>query len=266
MLDIYESAMPDTDSKPTGTQSIGRAAAVLRALALRSQSGARMADIARETGLERPTAHRILQGLIAEGMASQNEDTRRYHLGPFIYELGLLAEPRFHLRELARPAIDLLADQTGDTVFAAVRGGNDALCVERKAGSFPIKAFTVDVGSRIPLGIGCGGIAMLAALPEEEAESILAYNAPRLAAYGDLTASQLAELVAAARSRGYAVNPHRAPGIAAIGMAVRRADGSLAGSISIAAIESRLPPERSEKIARLLRTEIRKIEKMLRAS
>lgn len=39
-----------------------------------------------------------------------------------------------------------------------------------------------------------------------------------------------------------------------------------AASISIAAIESRLPPERIEKIARLLRTEIRKIEKMLRAA
>lgn len=253
-------------AKPSGTQSIGRAAAVLRALARRSQSGARMVDIVRDTGLERPTAHRILQGLIAEGMASQHEATRRYHLGPFTYELGLLAEPRFHLREMARQAIEFLADQTGDTVFLAVRGGNDALCIERKAGSFPIKAFTVDVGSRIPLGIGCGGVAMLAALPEEEVESILGYNAPRLAEYSDMTAAQLAELVTAARSRGYAVNPHRAPGIAAVGMAVRHADGGLAGSISIAAIENRLPPDRIENIARLLRNEIRKIEKNLRVA
>lgn len=258
--------MKNDVTKPNGTQSIGRAAAVLRALALRSQSGARMADIARETGLERPTAHRILQGLIAEGMASQSEVTRRYHLGPFIYELGLLAEPRFHLREIARQAIEFLADQTGDTVFLAVRGGNDALCIERKAGSFPIKAFTVEVGSRMPLGIGCGGVAMLAALAEEEADSILKFNAPRLAEYGDMTVAQLAEFVAAARSRGYAINPHRAQGIAALGMAVCHADGGLAGSISIAAIESRLPPERIEKIAPTLRAEIKKIEKMLRSS
>lgn len=44
-------------------------------------------------------------------------------------------------------------------------------------------------------------------------------------------------------------------------MVVRYTDGGLAGSISIAAIESRLPPERIEKIARLLPTEVRKIEK-----
>jgi DNA-binding IclR family transcriptional regulator len=258
--------MKGSISTPAGTQSIGRAAAVLRVLALRSQSGARMADIARDTGLERPTAHRILQGLIAEGMVSQHEITRRYYLGPFIYELGLLAEPRFHLREIARPAIEALADQTGDTIFVAVRAGNDALCIERKAGSFPIKAFTIEVGSRVPLGIGCGGVAMLAVLPEEEARNIQEHNAARLAEYGDMTAAQLAELVKEARSRGYAINPHRAPGIAAVGMAVRHADRRLAGSISVAAIESRLAPDRVETIARLLRNEVRKIEKTLRAS
>ncbi len=246
---------------PAGTQSIRRAAAVLRALAQRSQSGARMADIAREAGLERPTAHRILQGLIAEGLARQQPGTRKYHLGPFVYELGLLAEPRFHLREMAQLAVEAIAEQTGDTVFLAVRGGNDAICIERRAGSFPIKAFTVDVGSRIPLGVGCGGLAMLAALPEEETRSVLEHNAPRLASFSDMTADELSSLAAQARRRGYAVNPNRAPGIVAMGMALRNPDGGLAGSISIAAIESRLPPERIEKIARLLRGEIRKIEK-----
>lgn len=252
----------DADAiKPAGTQSIRRAAAVLRALAMRTQSGARMADIVRETGLERPTVHRILQGLIAEGMACQQPTTRRYHLGPFVYELGLLAEPRFHLRDLARQALESLAEQTGDTVFLAVRSGTDALCIDRKAGSFPVKAFTVDIGTKIPLGVGCGGLAMLAALPEEETQSILAYNAPRLASHGELTASELAELVVAARKRGYAVNPRRAPGVIALGVAVRNPDGGLAGSISIAAIESRLTPDRIEKAARLLRGEVRKIEK-----
>jgi DNA-binding IclR family transcriptional regulator len=236
----------------------------LRALAQRSQSGARMADIARDLGLERPTVHRLLKALMIEGLARQDPTTRRYQLGGFIYELGLLAEPRFPLRELAGPSLALLAEETGDTVFVAVRGGNDALCIERKAGSFPVKAFTVDVGSRIPLGVGCGGLAMLAALPEEEATSILDYNAPRLPDFTALSADELARLVVAARERGYAVNANRAPGIIAIGMAVRNPDGGLAGSLSIAAIESRLPPERLERAARLLRGEVRKIEKAIR--
>lgn len=244
-----------------GVQSIRRAASVLRTLAQRSQSGARMVDITRETGLIHATAHRILQGLIAEGLASQNPATRRYHLGPYVYELGLLAEPRLALSGIAEQSVDLLAERTGDTVFAAVRAGGDALCIRRKAGSFPIQAFTIDVGARIPLGVGCGGLAMLSALPEEEAESIMAANAPRLASFTSLEPQALVRLVGEARVRGYAVNASRAPGVVAVGVAVRGPDGALAGSLSVAAIESRLSTERIEHVARLLRAEARRIEK-----
>lgn len=244
-----------------GVQSIRRAASVLRVLAQRSQSGARMVDITRETGLIHATAHRIVQGLMAEGLASQNAATRRYHLGPYVYELGLLAEPRLAFGGVVEQAVDVLAERTGDTVFAAVRAGGDALCIRRQAGSFPIKAFTIDVGARTPLGVGCGGVAMLAALPEEEAATIMAANASRLSAFTSLEAPELARLVAEARVRGYAVNTSRAPGVVAIGVAVHGADGVLAGSLSVAAIESRLPPERVEQVAKLLRTEARRIEK-----
>lgn len=244
-----------------GVQSIRRAASVLRVLAQRSQSGARMADISRETGLIHPTAHRIVQGLIAEGLASQNAATRRYHLGPFVYELGLLAEPRLAFGGVVEQAVDVLAERTGDTVFAAVRAGGDALCIRRQAGSFPVKAFTIDVGMRMPLGAGSGGLAMLAALPEEEADTIMSANTERLSAFTSLNAPTLARLVAEARERGYAVNTSRAPGVVSLGVAVHGADGVLAGSLSVAAIESRLPPERIEEVARLLRAEARRIEK-----
>jgi DNA-binding IclR family transcriptional regulator len=255
--------MNEASARPAGTQSIHRAAAVLRALALRSQAGARMADIALETGLERPTTHRILQGLIAEGMAYQHPGSRRYMLGPFLYELGLSAEPRFHLKDLARQALQVLAEKTGDTVFLAVRAGPDALCIDRKEGGFPIKVFPIDVGTRIPLGVGVGGLAMLSALPEEEARSVIEYNTPRLANFGELMAPELSALVAATRKRGYAINQNRAPGVAAVGVALRNPDGGLAGSISIAAIESRLSAQRIDEVARLIRTEARKIEKTL---
>ncbi|QTL04088.1 IclR family transcriptional regulator [Aquabacter sp. L1I39] len=249
------------DGEAGGTQSIRRAASVLRVLAQRSQSGARMVDITRETGLIHATAHRIVQGLIGEGLARQNPATRRYHLGAWVYELGLLAEPRLALSDMAGAAVERLAEKTGDTVFAAVRAGGDALCIKRAAGSFPIKAFTIDVGARIPLGIGCGGLAMLAALPEEEANAIMASNGPRLPQFGDLGVEAMARLVAEARARGYATNLSRAPGVVAVGVAVLNPDGGLAGSLSVAAIESRLSPDRVDQVARLLRAEARRIEK-----
>lgn len=252
--------MNDTNVKPAGTQSIQRVAAILAALSSRSQSGARMADIAAETGLERPTVHRMLRALVAEGMARQDERSRRYFLGPFVYELGLTAAPRFRLRELAQKSLERIAAETGDTVFLAIRSGPDALCIERKEGGYPIKAFTVDVGSKIPLGVGVGGMAMLSVLPEDEAHSVMEHNSPRLSQYGDIKPAQLRRLVSEARERGYAVNLRRAPGIVAVGVAIRGPGGALAGSVSLCAIASRLPAERLDKIARLLKTEARSIE------
>lgn len=255
--------MPDQDRKPTGAQSLHRAAALLRALARRNQVGVRMSDVTAELGLERPTAHRLLKALIDEGLARQDPDTRRYYLGSFVYELGLLAEPHFPLREVAAPSLKHLALISGDTVFMAIRAGNDALCIDRHAGSFPVKAFTVDIGSRIPLGAGCGGLAILAALPGDEAAGIMARNASRLSGYTSLTPDELTALVSRTIEHGYALNRQRAPGVVALGVALRNSDGGVAGSISIAAIESRLPQERIEYLIGLIQIEVRKIEKAL---
>lgn len=255
--------MSETEGRASGAQSVHRAAAVLRALARRNQVGIRMTDLAKELGLEHPTVHRLLKALVAEGLAQQDPTTRRYGLGSFVYELGLAAEPRFPLKDLVAPSLRFLAAETGDTAFSAVRAGNDALCIDRQAGSFPVKAFTIEVGGRIPLGVGCGGLAMLAALPPDEADAVMAFNAPRLSEFTDTTSDELAALVSDARRRGYAFNPRRAAGVIALGMALRDADGGIAGSVSIAAIEKRFTPERVEPVLRLVQGEVRKIEKAL---
>lgn len=253
------------EAKPSGTQSIHRAVLVLKALSQRSRAGAKMIDIARACGLEHPTAHRILQGLTSEGLAYQDLNTRRYFLGPVVYELGLAAEPRFRLKDVAAPSLDRVAEHTGDTVFLAVPSGPDALCIDRREGSYPIKAFTVDVGTKLPMGIGVGGMAMLAAMAEDERRHVLAQNMPRLPQFGDMTPHQLLGLVQAALQTGVATNLNRAPGVAALGVAILSPQGGIAGSLSVAAIESRYPPERATAVGKLLQAEARAIQDKLAA-
>src|SRR5450759_1725931 len=78
-----------------GTQTIQRASLLMRLLASRSRSGLRLADVVQDSGLEHPTAHRILKGLMAEGLVMQDAGSRRYLIGPLVYELGLAAAPQF---------------------------------------------------------------------------------------------------------------------------------------------------------------------------
>ena len=48
-----------------------------------------------------------------------------------------------------------------------------SICSARALGDYPIKALTLDVGIRRPLGVGAGGLAILCALPEAEADEII---------------------------------------------------------------------------------------------
>jgi DNA-binding IclR family transcriptional regulator len=64
----------------SGTQVVQRVAALLRSVSARNRLGARLIDLCTEVNIERPTAHRILQGLVSEGLIRQDETTKRYFL------------------------------------------------------------------------------------------------------------------------------------------------------------------------------------------
>ncbi|MCL4744241.1 MAG: IclR family transcriptional regulator [Burkholderiaceae bacterium] len=261
--------MADTTiRKPVaGTQSIERAAQVLRVIASRNSTGLRLVDISRHAKLERPTAHRILKCLMAEGMVRQDSRTHRYFLGHLVFELGLAASSSFNLRDICRPALERLAEKTGDTVFLTIRSGYDAVCIDRKEGSFPIKALTLDVGTRRPLGVGAGGLALLMSLPEQAVDEIVSANALRLGAYNDLTSRSLMNMINRCKELGYAVNDvHITPGASSVGLPIRSRFSEPFLAISIGAISSRMSAERQEEIASLIGLEVAQLEKSLEHS
>ncbi len=114
-------------------------AALLRSVSARNRLGARLIDLCTEVNIERPTAHRILQGLVSEGLIRQDETTKRYFLGSMIYEMGLAASPRTNMRDLCHAHLQQIAQATGDTVFLTTRTGFDGVCIDRAEGAFPIK-------------------------------------------------------------------------------------------------------------------------------
>lgn len=250
---------------PSGTQSIQRAAQLLREVAAGNRTGLRLVDLAERSGLEKPTVHRILQSLIAERLLVQNPQTRRYHLGQAMFELGLTAAQHFNLPDLCRPSLMRIAERTQDTAFLILRSGSDAVCVERIDGAFPIKVYTLNVGDRRPLGPGAGSLAMLSSLPSEEIGRIIEYNGERLKPYGGLTRQRLRSQVARTREQGYAHYEGVAgvEGYSAVGVAIRGAAGDPVASLSVSAISSRLAGQRLQEVVGLLRSEAAEVEKLL---
>lgn len=235
-------------SGPSGTQSIERVVGMLRVVASRGRHGMRLGDVTAATGLPSSTCFRMLQRLEREGMVERHPVTRKYALGPLLYELGLLARPRFQLAERCEETLAALAERTQDTVYLSERRGLEAVCSARALGAYPVKALTLDVGIRRPLGVGAGGLAILCALPEAEADEVIEAHAERYPKLSTLTAERVRQAVAEGRDRGYAfLDAAVYPGTAAVGVVIPA--GSPVAAISVAAISSRLDGKRRQVVA-----------------
>ena len=242
----------------SGTQSIQRAILILKEISAYGRNGMRLVDIANTMHLERPTIHRIMRGLMSQGMAVQDAKTKTYRLGPAVYELGLAAVHYHNLREICQPTLRNLAHRTGDSVFLTLRSGMDSVCIDCIEGNFIMENRTLDIGGRLPLGVGAGGLALLLQLGDEEIQAVMATNAPRFLLFRSLTDTRLRKAIELSRKVGYAVNDEDVlPGVAAIGAPIVDSGGTCYAAISIAGIASRLQKPRRDRLAELLLKEVR---------
>lgn len=243
---------------------IERAFQLLRLLAASGKRGQALTPLAQAARLPPSTVHRLLRRLCAERMVTRDEAARRYMLGPLAFELGLAVAERFDLREPCRPFLRELALEVGDTVYLTVRSGDESMCADRYEGPSPIRVFTLDVGSRRPLGLGAGGLAMLAALPAPEREAVLGRVAGRVSEQGNLPEDELRAAVEDCRAAGYALIRSRITfGVSAVGVVIQNSFDQAVAAISVAAVDVRMSPERIKELVRSLRYQKKRIEAML---
>ena len=130
-----------------------------------------LAELARRTGLPKPTAHRMLAELAQWNVVERTPGGIR--LGMRLFELGQLAPLQRGLREAATPFLSDLFEATHETVHLAVPDGLDVVYVQKLAGRN---------GPRIPSRIGgrmpayCTGVgkALLAFAPPERLAAVVA--------------------------------------------------------------------------------------------
>ena len=246
-----------------GAQSIKRALAVLRYVASRPD-GVRLRDVARDCGLNKATCHRILAALVEEGFLRFGDDGLAYGLGPEALAFGWSARARQDIPALARPGMMRLSEKSADTVFLSVRSGHEAICIAREVGSYPIKTLTLDVGSRRPLGVGSGSMALLAFAPPSEFASILDAVEPRLGAMPAFSRTILERLAHETRRLGYFFNEDMVfEGMSAVGVPVLGRDGTAIAALSVAAITPRMGEARRAGILQLLIDEARHLPRAM---
>ena len=247
-----------------GTQSIGRALRILKFAASRGE-GVRLRDVTTRFGLNKTTAHRILSALVASGFLREVDRTGAYGIGREAEIIGWVGRSRQSIRSVAQHSLSRICQETGDTVFLSVRSGVESVCIDRQEGSFPIKTLTLDIGSRRPLGVGSGSLALLSACRRDEIDDLLMKTQPLLVDYPRLTLELLRGQVLETTLQGYSFNDERVmPGMSAVGVAVLDAEEMPVAALSVAAITARMAPERRDMIVSLLKNEAVAFSRRLR--
>ncbi|KAA5611421.1 IclR family transcriptional regulator [Rhodovastum atsumiense] len=239
---------------------LARPFALLRQVAQAGPGGARLSTLADAAGLPRPSAHRLLRALVAEGAVDYDPLGKVYTLGIELFVLASRAGSPLGLREIARPVLLRLTASLGETLFLLVHNGYDAVCIDRSAGPLPIRSFTGDIGGRVPLGIGQGAAAILAFLPGPEQDEIIRYNLPRMQQYGSFDEASLRAELARVQQDGHAEGAAGLiPGMAGVGVPIRDRGGRVVAALSVGTTTDRLTPERRAVMAMLLKREAAEI-------
>ncbi|WP_024668360.1 IclR family transcriptional regulator [Pseudomonas syringae] len=248
----------DRNSAPAevGVGAVSRLFAVLRCLGECDEGGDRVTQLAQRVGLSQPTTHRLLRSLMDEGMVEQDLLSKRYRLSIEFFALAARAGNTGNLRDVVRPSLLRLSASLGDSLFLLARSGFDAICLDRSEGPYPIRTFTGDIGGRVALGVGQGSLAILAFLPEDERETVIAYNLPRLKDFHLYDEVFLRSEVENVRRLGYAGrNTGALPGMAGLAVPILDRNGRAVAALSVATITDRLGPDRLMTVVELLKRE-----------
>ncbi|WLH03139.1 IclR family transcriptional regulator [Pseudomonas beijingensis] len=253
---MIDSTDRNNEKGEVGVGAVSRLFAVLRSLGDTVEGGERVTQLALRIGLSQPTTHRLLRSLMDEGMVEQDARSKRYRLSLEFFALAARAGNTGNLRELVRPAMLRLSASLGDSLFLLARSGFDAICLDRSEGPFPIRTFTGDIGGRVALGVGQGSLAILAFLPEEERDTVIQYNLPRLKDFHLYDEVFLRSEVENVRTLGYAGrNTGVLQGMAGVAVPILDRDGRAVAALSVATVSDRLGPDRLPTVVDMLKRE-----------
>jgi DNA-binding IclR family transcriptional regulator len=182
------------------SNSVLRAATLLRLLAEDPSSSWTLAEIARRADLSYASAHSVASALEEMGFVRRHPRTRTYTLGPALIALGAAARRGYRVVDDALPEMERLSRDLGLGCLASARVGDDMLMLAVTGPPQPFGS-RVQVGERVPIAPPLG----LAFIAWADAATIDAYLdlSGRTLTAGERR--QYLEALALVRERGYGV-------------------------------------------------------------
>lgn len=219
-------------------QVIDRAAHLLDALAAETDSMS-LKVLSAETQLHPSTAFRILASLTVHGLVERTGNGR-YQLGVKLLKYASRVHEKVDLIQEARPIMERLRSEVGETVNLSVREGDEVVYIER---AIPKRMMRVDqhIGSRAPLHVTAVGKLFLAEGGQKTCSDYSRRTGlPRYTSNTITDAAKLWSEVETSQRRGYALdNEEMEQGVGCIGVPIRDNHGVIIAGLSISAPRAR---------------------------
>ena len=190
-------------------------------------------EIAQRAGMPPSKVHLYLVGFIRENMAYQDAETGFYGLGSFAIQLGLAAVRQTTVVSATADLLPELRDQTDCAVYLSLWGDRGP-CIVSRADGHQQGAFTLRLGSILPVHSTATGNVFLAHLPREETAALLKSEREQRGPSNCLTDAEIEAMIVQVREEGYAATIGRLNNnFAGIAVPILRPDGAIVAALTL---------------------------------
>ena len=241
--------------KETMGSSTGRVRALERGLTILEILGQTpdisLTEISEKADLPLSTAYRMVETLVERGFVVYSKRDGRYRIGLKAFEIGSSYVKSNSLQEIAAVRMKQLVQEVNETANLAVLDRSEAVYVFQVEGRRTIRMFT-SIGARVPLYCSGVGKALLAWLPNEEVERILANvefvrHTPATLTNMEVIQQEFAKI----RKAGYAFDLEEyEANVRCVAAPVRDQHGTVIAAVSVSAPKQRFTDELLNKIAK----------------
>lgn len=253
-------ANDETIKAPRVDSTLSKGLAILEVLTA-AQGSMGVSELSRELGLTKSNTFRLLQTLTTLGYV-RHEPDKTYGATLKTWQVGRPVVESMNLRNAAAPLLQYLAEETGETIYLAVREKLEVVYIDKIDSENPIRSWN-PIGGTAPLHCVGTGKAILAV----EYQELRGQIGGHLTRHTDRTITSLDALdrdVAETRRRGYALDQgefrHR---IYSFGGAILLPDGGATGALGVSVPDVNLGEERIERIGALVQHAARSVSQKL---
>lgn len=245
--------------------SILKAGKVLERLA-NSRQSIRLSQLSRDLGIGKSSLWGILTALESLEWVEREANGKGYTVGSGLLRLSREAFGSWDLVEIAKPFMEHLSEETGESVFLGVLREDTIVIVECVEGKGEMRVSSPP-GTRLPLMAAATAKAILAAMPPEKAAEIVSSQPlPKYTEHSVTDPSRFMEEVERTKRKGYGMDDEEyLRGIRAVACAIKGEPNLPIGAMWIVGFATRFTSEKAQKAGHELARATQRISSLLAA-